>query len=87
MNTDNEPSALTSNPKGRAKGWTKPLEIDTKRELLAVSDLAHLFGAGKSTVWRWEKLGKIPASIRVGGMTRWRRADIVAFIASPQKSA
>ena len=46
---------------------------------LSVRDVAAHFGCGVSTVWRLVKQGTFPTPVKIGGMTRWRRADIDAF--------
>lgn len=50
------------------------------QELLKVSDVAALLGAGKSTIWRWAQNGDIPAPVKIGGATRWKLCDLAAFI-------
>ncbi len=47
---------------------------------MSVKDVAAHFGCAVSTVWRWERSGVIPRSFKLGGMTRWRRADIEAVL-------
>ena len=48
---------------------------------LSVRDVAAHFGCGVSTVWRLVKQGTFPTPVKIGGMTRWRRADIDTFAA------
>ena len=48
--------------------------------LLRDSDVAQLLGIGKSTVWREAKEGRLPSPIKIGGTTRWVRAQIIAWI-------
>lgn len=44
-------------------------------------DVAQMLSISRMTVWRWAKLGVIPAPLKIGpGTTRWRRADIEAGI-------
>lgn len=47
-----------------------------QQQLLSATDVATLFGVGKSTVWRWARLGSLPEPVRICGTTRWRRDDI-----------
>lgn len=49
-------------------------------ELMTVKDVAAHFGCGVSTVWRWHQSGVLPKAVRIGGLTRWRRADIEAVL-------
>ncbi|WP_375173385.1 helix-turn-helix transcriptional regulator [Pseudooceanicola sp.] len=46
---------------------------------MSVQDVAAYFNCGVSTVWRWSKVGDLPKPIKIGGSTRWRRADIEAI--------
>lgn len=48
--------------------------------LLSARDVARLLSVSVATVWRLESAGKVPKSIKVGGSTRWRYADIAAWI-------
>jgi excisionase family DNA binding protein len=49
---------------------------------MSVQELAQHFGCGVTTIWRWNAKGHIPKAIKIGGLTRWRRADIEALTAS-----
>jgi len=44
--------------------------------LLTASELAALLGVNRSTIWTWHSGGKIPMPLQIGGITRWRRAEI-----------
>lgn len=59
----------------------QPRAIDAQRELLTAKDVAAQLSLGVSTIWRQVKRGNLPAPIRIGGSTRWRRADIEALTA------
>lgn len=52
----------------------------TDKQLLTVSDVAEVLGLGVSTIWRQVKLGNIPEPVRIGGSTRWRKADIEELV-------
>ena len=54
--------------------------MQVQQQLLRVSDVAQILNLGVSSVWRLARNGQPPAPIRVGGSTRWRRADIEALI-------
>jgi excisionase family DNA binding protein len=41
--------------------------------------VAALLGVHRSTIWRWLDQGLIPQPRRVGGRTRWVRAEIELF--------
>lgn len=49
-------------------------------ELLRNSDLRRELKIGRSTIWRWVAEGRLPAPIRIGRVTAWRRSDIAALI-------
>ena len=45
--------------------------------------VAERYGICRQTVWRWVKLGKLPAPVALSeGSTRWRLSDLVAHDAS-----
>ena len=48
--------------------------------LIDVRAVASLLGASRSTVWRRVADGSLPQPCRIGGMTRWSRAEIEAAI-------
>jgi excisionase family DNA binding protein len=60
----------------------KETPITPQRELLTARDVAARLSIGVSTLWRQVKRGNLPAPIRIGGSTRWRRADIEALTAA-----
>ena len=49
-------------------------------ELINAREVASILGIGVSTLWRNVRADKIPAPIKVGGATRWRVSEIVAWI-------
>jgi len=53
-------------------------------QLLTARDVSALLNIGVSSVWRKVKDGKLPQPIRIGGSTRWRRADIEALYATAE---
>lgn len=55
--------------------------------LLKSRDVARLLSCDERTVWRWASAGTIPGPIRIGGATRWRRADLDAFIQAKAEAA
>ena len=48
--------------------------------LISVRDAASALGCSIATVWRRAADGSIPKPIKLGGMTRWSKAEIDAFI-------
>ncbi len=52
-----------------------------EKQALTVKEVAATFGLGVSTIWRQVREGTFPPPIRIGGCTRWRKADIDALLA------
>ena len=55
--------------------------------LLRAPEVARLLAVDTRTIWRWVSAGVIPAPLRIGGATRWRRADLDAFVESKADAA
>lgn len=55
--------------------------------LLRACDVARLLACDERTVWRWASAGTIPPPIRIGGATRWRRADLDDFLDAKAQAA
>ena len=43
------------------------------------TDLADRYGIHRNSVWRMAKQGKLPKPVSIGGFTRWKLTEIVAF--------
>lgn len=54
----------------------------TDQVLMRDKEAAKLLGIGKTTLWNNVKKGEVPAPIKIGGSTRWRVADLLAFVAN-----
>lgn len=54
------------------------------KQLLNIKDVSTALNISTATIWRLIKAGTIPAPIKIGGSTRWRRSDIEAIFASPE---
>jgi predicted DNA-binding transcriptional regulator AlpA len=52
-----------------------PLVVDARR-------LATLLCAGVRTVWKWDREGKLPPSVRIGGAVRWRLDEIYDWLSA-----
>lgn len=50
-------------------------------KLLKAEQVADLLAIHVRSVWRQSSAGELPKPVRIGGATRWRLADIKAFIA------
>lgn len=54
-------------------------------EILLVrdKDAAKMLSIGCSTFWREVKLGNLPQPVKIGGVTRWRLADLRRHVEPP----
>lgn len=57
----------------------------TTDELLAPGEVARIFGVNARTVARWVKRGQIPSIRTPGGHHRFRRSDVEAALAKPDR--
>ena len=48
----------------------------TDKILVPALEAAKLLSMGRSTFWREVAKGTIPAPVKIGGLTRWRVADL-----------
>ena len=56
-------------------------ETATARPLLiSARELAALLGVSVSTIWVWHSSGRVPLPVRVGGCTKWRRAEVEEWV-------
>ncbi len=53
----------------------EPLLVDAK-------DVARMLGVSTRTLWRHVSSGQMPQPVRFGKSTRWRLAEVKAWIAS-----
>lgn len=58
-----------------------PLPVD-RRELLDAAALADLFACSRSQILQMDKEGSLPASVLFRSVPRWRRREIVDWVAS-----
>lgn len=49
------------------------------RLLLKAEEAAHALNMGRSTFWAGVKAKILPQPIKIGGITRWRTAEILSF--------
>ncbi|WP_116473821.1 helix-turn-helix transcriptional regulator [Zobellella maritima] len=52
--------------------------------LLNVKQVQALVPASRVSIWRWEKAGTFPKSVKLGSATRWRESDIQKWISGLQ---
>lgn len=56
--------------------------------LVPAAEAAKMLSMGRSTFWNKVKLRQVPLPVKVGGITRWRVADLRSFVeASPADEA
>lgn len=53
------------------------------RILITATEAAALLSMGRSTFWREVSAGTLPQPVKLGGLTRWRVADLQRLFASP----
>lgn len=56
--------------------------VSVEVELLSASQLAEMLGISERSVWRRDSAGHIPMAVNVGRSKRWRRREIIAWIAA-----
>lgn len=57
-------------------------DAEALRELLSADEAATMCGCGRRTWWRLVSCGKAPGPVRLGGVVRWRRTELAAWIAA-----
>lgn len=50
------------------------------KELLSAKETTIFLGMSRTTLWRRTRSGALPAPLRVAGLTRWRRSELLAFL-------
>ena len=48
--------------------------------LLSAAQAASLCGVGRSTWWRLHASGRVPSPVKLGSSTRWKAAEIRAWV-------
>jgi predicted DNA-binding transcriptional regulator AlpA len=56
------------------------MAADTLPLLLSAPDVGAVLNIGEAHVWRMHSAGRIPAPVRIGRRTLWRRAELEAWI-------
>jgi len=51
------------------------------RELLDVDEVCEIVGLSRRSIYRLADRGAMPRGLRLGGSRRWRRAEVLAWIA------
>ena len=55
--------------------------IPAEAALLDIDQVSRTISFGKSWIWDRVKDGTFPAPVKLGASTRWRRADVDAWLA------
>ena len=50
--------------------------LETDKILIPANEAASLLSMGRSTFWRGVSTGLLPQPVRIGGLVRWRVADL-----------
>jgi len=48
--------------------------------LISAPTLGRLLNVSEATLWRWDSGGRLPRGIKLGGVKRWSRAEILAWV-------
>ncbi|MEW4461216.1 helix-turn-helix domain-containing protein [Roseibium algicola] len=48
--------------------------------LLTDKEAAAILGVSQATFWRWKRAGSVPMPVKLGGLSRWPRSEIVNII-------
>jgi predicted DNA-binding transcriptional regulator AlpA len=58
--------------------------LDGGKFLLSAQETATMLGMSVATVWRRTSDGTLPQPVRIGGVTRWVRDEVVEVISAAQ---
>jgi len=64
---------------GRILAWAQDQDSEPPL-LISAATVAQMLNRSVRTVWRLASAGEIPAPVKLGGLTQWRRDDIVAHV-------
>ena len=53
----------------------------TETLLITAEELAAMMNVSTRTLWRWLSSGKLIEPVRIGGTSRWRREEVLQWIA------
>lgn len=53
--------------------------MQTEPRYLTDRELRTRYSVHRATIWRWIKTRGFPESVKLGGCTRWRLADVEAW--------
>jgi predicted DNA-binding transcriptional regulator AlpA len=64
------------------KSGISPRRNGQDDNLLRDTDVAAMIGVSRATLWRWVSIGQLPNPIKIGGVTRWWKSEIDAYLVS-----
>jgi predicted DNA-binding transcriptional regulator AlpA len=56
------------------------VNLENTDPLLTDKEAAKILGVCVATFWRWNRVGIAPTPVKLGGITRWPRSEILALI-------
>lgn len=56
------------------------MSTETQPVLIDAEELARMMGVSERTLWRLLSGHKLPQPVRIGRNTRWRLAEVIAWI-------
>jgi DNA-binding transcriptional MerR regulator len=62
------------------------MSTPVKRDLMSTMDVENEFGIPKGTLRYYRSAGLGPASFRLAGRVRYRRADVLAWVAAQEEA-
>lgn len=57
--------------------------MTTEKLLIPDKEAAAMLSIGRSTFWREVAAGRLPQPVKIGGVTRWRLADLRRCVEPP----
>lgn len=54
--------------------------ISVPDPLLTSSESAEILGTSEPTFWRWVREKRVPPAVKLGGLSRWPRSEILEVI-------
>ena len=56
-------------------------EFEKLPDIITSTEIASIYAVDVRTVWKWQRIGKIPRGIQTpGGHLRWHKNDFLEFL-------
>jgi len=62
------------------------IEEENQDGLMSAPEVAMMFCVSRRTLWRMAGGGRLPKPVKVGGMTRWMRSEVLATLEKLRRS-